>query len=97
MKTEYEIGVGDRFQIELASNPSTGHSWKWSNQNEVSIVEKVDFEFVAENPGLVGGGGKEIWKFKGARSGSDMLKFEYKRPWEQNPASESKAIKVKVK
>ncbi|MEI6142488.1 MAG: protease inhibitor I42 family protein [Mariniphaga sp.] len=97
MKSDYEIGVGDSFQLELTSNPSTGYSWTWSNQQDVSVVEKTDSKYTASNPGLMGGGGTEVWTFKGAKSGSDSLKLEYKRSWESGAAAETKTIKVTVK
>ena len=97
MKSDYEIGVGDTFQLELTSNPSTGYSWIWSNQQAVSVVEKMDMKYTASNPGLMGGGGTQVWTFKGVKSGSDSLKLEYKRSWESVPAVETKTIKVSVK
>ena len=99
MKTDYEIGVGESFQIELASNPSTGYSWKWSNQQAVSIVEHVDSKYTPTNntPGLVGGGGTATWTFKGVKSGSDVIKLEYNQSWATTPAATTKTITVKVK
>ena len=96
MKSDYEIGVGDSFQLELTSNPSTGYSWNWSNQQAVSVVEKTDSKYTASNPGSIGGGGSEVWTFKGLKSGSDSLKFEYKRSWEPDSPAEAKTIKVTV-
>jgi inhibitor of cysteine peptidase len=97
MKSDYEIGVGESFQLELTSNPSTGYSWSWSNQQAVSVVEKTDSKYTANNPGSMGGGGSEVWTFKGLKSGSDSLKLEYKRAWEPDSPAESKTIKVTVK
>ena len=97
MKSDYEIGVGDSFQLELTSNPSTGYSWTWSNQQSVSVVEKTDSKYTPSNPGSIGGGGTDVWTFKGVKSGSDSLKLEYKRGWESGPAAETKTIKVTVK
>ena len=99
MKTDYEIKVGESFQFELASNPTTGYAWKWSNQESIQNVEKVDSKYTAtDNPnGMVGSGGTETWKFKGLKSGSETLKLEYKRSWESGPAAEVKSINVTVK
>ena len=97
MKTEYEIGVGEGFQIELVSNPSTGYAWKWTNKQDVSIVEVSDSQYIADHPDRIGGGGKEIWKFKGVKSGTDTIKLAYNRSWESNPGADTKTIAVKVK
>jgi predicted secreted protein len=60
-------------------------------------VEKADTKYTASNPGSMGGGGIEVWTFKGAKSGSDSLKLEYKRSWEPDSPAETKTIKVTVK
>lgn len=97
MKTEYEIGTGESFQIELASNPSTGYSWKWMNKQEVSVVDTVENQFVVDSAAKIGGGGREIWKFKGIKSGSEVIKLGYTRAWESGTAADTKTIKVIVK
>ena len=95
-KPDYEISVNQSFQIELAANPSTGYSWKWSNQQAISIVDTAGINYVGDNPGLTGSGGKAIWKFKGKKTGVDTLKLEYCRSWEPNSTVETKKIVVKV-
>jgi len=97
MKTEYEIGIGESFQIELASNPSTGYSWKWMNKQEMSVVDTTDNQYIPDGPDRIGGGGREIWKFKGLKSGSEVIKLGYTRAWESGPAADTKTIKVNVK
>ncbi len=97
MKTEFEIEVGETFRIELASSPSTGYSWKWVNQQDVSAVDTVGHQFIEDSPGKIGGGGTEIWNFKGLKSGTDVIKLEYNRSWESGPAANTETIAVKVK
>ena len=97
MKTDYEIKVGESFQFELDTNPSTGYSWNWSNQQSVSIVELTDKKFISNRPNGPGAGGMETWFFKGLKSGSDILKLEYKRGWETGPAVKVISINVTVK
>lgn len=97
MKTDYEIGVNESFQVELDSNPSTGFAWKWINKDSVLIVELFDNEYIPNTPVLTGSGGKEIWKFRGIKSGIDTIKLEYCRSWDPASTVSSKAIVVKVK
>jgi len=97
MKTEFEIAVYESFQIELDSNPTTGHAWEWTNKESVSVVDAFDVEFIPGTPDSIGGGGKEIWKFKGLKSGTDSIKMEYRRSWDPKSTIESKEIIVKVK
>ena len=97
MKTEFEIEIGETFQIELASSPSTGYSWKWVNKDDVTAVDTVGHHFIESGPGKIGGGGIEIWNFKGIKSGSAVIKLEYNRYWESGPAANVEIIEVKVK
>jgi inhibitor of cysteine peptidase len=97
MKTDYEIAINESFQVELDSNPTTGFAWKWTNKQSVSIVDTFSNEYIPNKPELVGGGGKEIWKFKGLTSGIDTIKMEYCRPWDAASAVDTKDFTVKVK
>jgi len=97
MKTEYEIAVNESIQLELDSNPTTGFAWKWTNKDSVSIVDSTGTEYIPNTPDLTGSGGKEIWKFKGLKSGTDTIKMEYCRSWDTASTSASKNIVIKVK
>ena len=97
MKTDYEIAVNESFQLELDSNPTTGYRWEWTNKESVSIVGTLDNKYVSGSPASAGSGGKEIWKFKGLKSGLDTIKLEYCRSWEPNSSVDKKTITIKVK
>lgn len=93
----YNISVGGQFHLELASNSSTGYSWQWSNKDSVTIVDIVDQRYIADTPGLAGGGGREKWTFKGVSPGEQIIKIDYCRSWEANCSGDSKVITVTVK
>jgi len=97
MKTDFEIAVNEGFQLELASNPTTGFAWKWINKDLVSIVDSTGMEYIPDSPVLTGSGGKERWTFKGIKSGIDTLKLEYCRSWDPTSTVFSKNILVEVK
>lgn len=46
----------------------------------VMFAQKVDNKYIAADttPGLVGGGGTEVWTFKAVGAGSGQLVFTYK-------------------
>jgi inhibitor of cysteine peptidase len=96
IKPDYEISINESFQLDLISNPTTGYSWKWTNREIVSIVDTIDHSYAPDTPILLGSGGKEIWKFKGIKTGIDTIKLEYKRSWESNSHLDSRKIVVKV-
>jgi formylglycine-generating enzyme required for sulfatase activity len=81
---EVTTAVGEEFEINLESNPTTGYSWSLV-EHLPDWLELVGMTYVATDPGMVGGGGTEIWTFRATGAGSTTLTFEYERPWEDEP------------
>jgi formylglycine-generating enzyme required for sulfatase activity/predicted secreted protein len=79
-----DVLVGEEFEINLESNPTTGYSWSLV-EHLPDWLELVDTTYVPTDPGMVGGGGVETWTFRATGSGSATLTFEYERPWEDEP------------
>ncbi|MEG1555139.1 MAG: protease inhibitor I42 family protein [Bacteroidales bacterium] len=97
-KDLFEIKVGQTFEIEFITNASTGYSWEWGNQKEVSVVESGESRYVNMAPKeMMGASSKRYWSFKGVRKGEAILKFEYKRPWENEKPVKTREVKVIVK
>jgi inhibitor of cysteine peptidase len=80
---EISVKVDETFNITLASNPTTGYSWRMG-ELKPGVVQSVSDEYKpAENTrGLVGAGGEEIWTFKAVGAGNARISFEYVRSWE---------------
>ena len=82
-----EISAGDSLTVTLDSNPSTGFSWALKGTGNESVLKESGHEFKAapaNDPPLLGAGGKEIWTFKALNKGSSTISMEYTRSWEQN-------------
>lgn len=92
-----DVRVGGTVAVSLASNPSTGYRWEWSNRPSARHVDTSGWSFDAERPGVPGAGGKERWIFKGILKGMDTVRLEYKRPWEKVPAVRDTAIVIRVR
>jgi inhibitor of cysteine peptidase len=99
MQSDYEVNKNETFEVILKSNPTTGYSWKWVKNQSSKLVDSVSTTYTQDKAesGMVGVGGKEIWKFKGKESGVDTLVFEYARSWEKYAAAETKKVVVRVK
>ena len=96
----YDIAVHDTITLTLDSNPTTGYSWNWLNQNSVSIVTSAGSQYIMDKPEdkkIAGRGGKEIWRFVGVKSGSDTIKLGYRRPWESAEPVKTMVVSVKVR
>jgi inhibitor of cysteine peptidase len=78
------VAAGNTFTVTLCSNPTTGFQWTEAARiSDTSVVEQVSHEFVsAENTGVVGAPGAEVWTFKALQKGNSTIHMDYSRPWE---------------
>jgi inhibitor of cysteine peptidase len=79
-----EIITGQEFAIELDANTTTGYQWQLAKPLNKRIIELLSTEYRVSETGLVGAGGKEIWKFRAANQGKTMISMKYIRPWEKD-------------
>jgi len=79
-----ELQVGQAFQLMLGSNPTTGYRWVYEGKSSI-VAQEGKQVYSADNPdkGLMGGGGVERWTFRALKPGTETLRLEYRRPWEQ--------------
>lgn len=76
---------GDVLDITLNSNPTTGYSWKVS-QNDPKILLPLgepQFSLGSKAP-MPGAGGTQTFQFKALAKGQTTLTLVYVRPWETN-------------
>lgn len=79
-------GIGGQLVVVLEGNPSTGFNWLVEVVDE-SILRRVgDPDFLADDPRLVGSGGKVALRFEGVGAGQTALRLVYRRPWENDVA-----------
>ena len=85
---------GEEFVIKLDTNPTTGYEWQLAKPIDDSKVKLVNSEYVPDNTGLVGSGGKSIWTFKALQVGKVQLSFKYFKSWEKDstPAKEKSYV-----
>ncbi len=90
--------VGEEFTITLDSNPTTGYSWKLSDDFSEGVVELLGSEYKPTEIQRIGGGGKNIWRFKAIAVGETQITLYYRRPWEKDkPPSTTKTFSITVK
>jgi inhibitor of cysteine peptidase len=87
------VKVGQEFTIALKSNPTTGYGWECTSVYE--WIQPLDKTYKADNTGLVGSGGTDIFRFKAHGQGKAKLDFVYKRSWETT-SLEQKSFTVEV-
>ncbi len=96
MESMLDIKNGSDFYITLKSNPTTGY--QWSVDFDSNFLELVDNKYVpdSDDPMLVGGSGKDYFKFKTLKSGTSEIKFFYARPWESVQPIEEKVYSIGI-
>jgi inhibitor of cysteine peptidase len=77
-----EIHVGDKLDVILPGNPTTGYAWElfMSDSNVLSLVKR---EFFANNKAM-GSSGVEIIKLQAIAAGNSEVKMIYHRSFEPN-------------
>ena len=88
------VDQGTQFVIALASNPTTGYSWKAAANDH---VEQVKSKFVQGDSKLMGAGGTQFITFKATKRGSTTLQVDYARSFEQGTApAKTESFPVRV-
>ena len=74
--------AGEEFTIVIESNPTTGYHWEIVQDSlDENIVQFVSNAYQStSDPGLVGGGGVDIWTFKAVKPGEARIVLGYYPP-----------------
>lgn len=92
---EYNLSVGEEFQVRLWENPTSGYLW--SILGSVSPhLQLADRKFTPGNDARrVGSGGERTFVFRAVKPGRAVLHMTLKRPWEkEGPEAGSYYIKL---
>ena len=86
---EFEVRKGESFALKFYSNPSTGYSWDFLNEEEVTdslLLLTSKYEAPKTPVGLVGAGGYMYFYFKAVEvtNEAQKLKFSYSRAKKDN-------------
>lgn len=80
-----DLRVGERVEIRLPGNPSTGYRWTLLDPVPAPIRPIGVARLEPSRTDLAGAPGHEVWTFEAADYGTGSLSFVYRRPFE--PAS----------
>ena len=83
-KPDYEPepdSVPNAVDLYFPSNPTTGY--EWTAEIETPGIVELDEEYFPDNkPGMVGTGGVQWYRIRGASEGITSVTFRYARSWE---------------
>ncbi len=92
-----ELSTGQKLEIKLAGNPTTGFGWEVSGIDPAVIQQSGEAEYKSDS-NLIGSGGVYTFTFEGVKAGTSTLKLIYHRSWEKDvPPEEEFTITVNVK
>ena len=96
-----DLQPGQPLRVSLAANRTTGFRWLLIDQTGQILEAVGEAPAYRESPnpgGLLGVGGFEQWTFRPLRQGSGLLRFEYRRLWENGrEAIKSAVFNVRVR
>ena len=94
----FELEKGDRINIKLESNPTTGYEWILSEETDTAIVPLIDSKFVQteKEEELVGVGGYEVFTFQAKKIGQTEIILTYKRSWEEEELKEEFTFNINI-
>jgi inhibitor of cysteine peptidase len=82
-----ELAPGQALLVRLPSNPTTGYRWVYVEPKDAVLrVDGPSTYEAQDSRNTAGAGGTEIWKLAPLKAGQQQLRFEYRRPWEQDVA-----------
>jgi inhibitor of cysteine peptidase len=82
-----EVGVNQRFAIELVGVPTAGYVWSATQVPDfITASGEATGNTVQEQsqPGYAGGNHWEVLMFSATRAGSGEIVLEQRRPWESS-------------
>jgi inhibitor of cysteine peptidase len=78
---------GERFEMTLRSNPSTGYTWMLRTLPDTLMLVSTSYLQSSDcKAGVTGCGGEQIFSFKGVGIGTGKIELVYGRSWEVDTA-----------
>ena len=89
-RKEVKVRQGGALKLILDANPTTGYQWVLNGVEGDSVKKDSSaYKPAAAASGMVGGGGVDVWNFTAEQAGTSKVILDYKRPWEETPASQA--------
>lgn len=82
------VQAGETFELVVPSNSSTGYRWNIVPVLDETIVQFVEQDYIAEQPGIPGSGGVEVWTFRAVNAGDTTVVLGYYPPSNMNDPDE---------
>lgn len=92
-----ELRVGERLEVRLPENPTTGFSWAVDENNRRLLTLEDTAYAPPDEAGFVGARGQRTFRFTARQPGEVALKLKYWRVWEgDGSVAERFAVTVRI-
>jgi inhibitor of cysteine peptidase len=92
------LDLGDRLEVSLESNPTTGFQWQVAALDMGVLDWTEGPSYVPSAPERIGSGGTSRFVFLATRKGRVTLRLVYRRSWEEGVRpNKTMVLKVKVR
>jgi inhibitor of cysteine peptidase len=78
------LSRGDELVVSLTSNPSTGYTWRIARDDPARLKPLGAPSYERPSESILGGAGRQVFRFRAESSGTAALTLDYSRPWEKN-------------
>ncbi len=76
----FNIKTGDKFNIKVPSNPTTGYKWELTCKiNKCIELVKSEYNKEEQSNNMIGSGGEETWTFLSKVAGKTYILLRYKK------------------
>lgn len=94
--SKFYVSKGQKFQIELAANPTTGYTWQLDDTYDHTTLKYISNNFTPSTNNM-GSPGIDVWEFEALRPGITDLQFSYSQSWDTaTPPTDSKIFNINV-
>lgn len=79
-RSQVTLQPGDILVVNLRANLSTGYSWNIAQNNKSLLRPMGKPSYQVDDPGMMGGGGTQTFRFRATGSGGEGLVMLYQKP-----------------
>lgn len=93
------VGAGERFEVVLRANHSTGFEWALADSAGLGPIrlEGRRYEVPRALRRRDGAGGTETWTFRALAPGEGAIALVYRRPWGDHLTADSTRFRVLIR
>jgi|ERR1022692_610283 predicted secreted protein len=86
--------TGQVFEVRLEGVLTSGYQWELDADGLADLLELVADDVQPSAPSVAGGSATQAFRFRAIAAGQTMIRFRYRRRWENVPIRETQVIVI---